>query len=282
VAVSPKEKPSRLELNRAGFAKYKDDVKKRGKPFFPYAMFHDTVMSLVVVLVIIGLAVIWKWTAYGPHHNCADSGILGPCMGAPADPGTTSFVPRPDWYFYFLFYLLRIFKWPESVFLGTVGIPNICLVLLLALPFMDRRRTRKISQRPVAMVAGVLVILSMGVLTWKGATAKEALASEIKQDVPSWIKIENLPPNAVPGAKLFAVAGCTACHTYNGAGGSNLGAPDLTNIGLRNLSVGFHEAHLACPSCVNPGSPMPPFKSLGPKALHELALFLVASKGPQH
>ena len=168
MAVSPKEKPSRLELNRAGFAKYKDDVKKRGKPFFPYAMFHDTVMSLVVVLVIIGLAVIWKWTAYGPHHNCADSGILGPCMGAPADPGTTSFVPRPDWYFYFLFYLLRIFKWPESVFLGTVGIPNICLVLLIMLPFMDRRRTRKISQRPVAMVAGVLVILSMAILDLEG------------------------------------------------------------------------------------------------------------------
>ena len=57
--AAAKEKPSRTELNRAGFAKYKDDVKKRGKPFFPYAMFHDTVMSLVVVLVIIGLAVIW-------------------------------------------------------------------------------------------------------------------------------------------------------------------------------------------------------------------------------
>jgi menaquinol-cytochrome c reductase cytochrome b/c subunit len=279
MAAVQKEKPSRTELNRAGFAKYKDDVKKRGKPFYPYAMFHDTIMSLVVVLVIIGLAVIWKWTAYGPHHNCADSGILGPCMGAPADPGTTSFVPRPDWYFYFLFYLLRIFKWPESVFLGTVGIPNICLVLLLALPFMDRRRTRKISQRPVAMVAGVLVVLSMGVLTWKGATAKEALASEIKLDVPSWIKIENLPPNAVPGAKLFAVAGCTACHTYNGAGGSNLGAPDLTNIGARNLGVQFQIAHLTCPSCVNPGSPMPPFKSLGPERLKQLALFLEASKG---
>ena len=35
---------------RAEFARYKDDVKKRGKPFYPYAMFHDTVMSLVVVL----------------------------------------------------------------------------------------------------------------------------------------------------------------------------------------------------------------------------------------
>jgi menaquinol-cytochrome c reductase cytochrome b/c subunit len=274
------EKPSRTELNRAGFAKYKADVKKRGKPFFPYAMFHDTVMSLVVVLVIIGLAVIWKWTAYGPHHNCADSGILGPCMGAPADPGTTSFVPRPDWYFYFLFYLLRVFKWPESVFLGTVGIPNICLALLIMLPFMDRRRTRKISQRPVAMVAGVLVILSMAILTWKGATAKEALASEIKHDVPSWIKEQNLPPRAWPGAHLFSVAGCTACHTYLGDGSSNLGAPDLSDIGSKNLGVAFHIKHLICPSCVNAGSPMPPFKSLGLKRITQLAIFLNDSKGP--
>jgi mono/diheme cytochrome c family protein len=279
VAAVGKEKPSRAEENRAAFARYKADVKKRGKPFFPYAMFHDTVMSLVVVLVIIGLATVWYWTAYGPHHNCADSGILGPCMGAPADPGTTSFVPRPDWYFYFLFYLLRIFKWPDSVFLGTVGVPNICLVILIALPFLDRRRTRKLSQRPVAMVAGVLVILSMGVLTWKGATAAEALPSEIKQDVPSWIKKENLPPEAVPGANLFAVAGCTACHTYNGAGGSNLGAPDLTDIGSRNLGIDFQIAHLKCPSCVNPGSPMPPFASLGDERLKQLAIFLEASKG---
>ena len=282
MAAVPKEKPSRTDEARAGFARYKDDVKKRGKPFYPYAMFHDTIMSLVVVLVIIGLAVIWKWTSYGPHHNPMDSGILGPSMGAPADPGTTSFVPRPDWYFYFLFYLLRIFKWPESVFLGTVGVPTICLILLIMLPFLDRRRTRKISQRPVAMVAAVLVVLSMAVLTWKGATAQEALASEIKADVPSWIKIENLPPDAVPGAKLFAVAGCTACHTYNGAGGSNLGAPDLTAIGSRNLGISFQIHHLECPSCVNPGSPMPPFKSLGTPRLTELAKFLEASKGPGH
>ena len=274
-----KEKPSRTDEARAGFARYKDDVKKRGKPFYPYAMFHDTIMSLVVVAVIVGLAVIWKWTAYGPHHNCMDSGILGQCMGEPADPGTTSFVPRPDWYFYFLFYLLRIFKWPESVFLGTVGVPNICLVLLIMLPFLDRRRTRKISQRPVAMVAAVLVVLSMAVLTWKGATAKESLPSEIIADVPSWVKTENLPPNAVQGAKLFAVAGCTACHTYLGDGGQNLGAPDLTAEGMRNSQISFQINHLKCPSCVHPGSPMPNFDKLPEEDLIALAHFLVASKG---
>jgi mono/diheme cytochrome c family protein len=131
------------------------------------------------------------------------------------------------------------------------------------------------------MVAAVLTILSMAVLTWKGATAKEALASEVKADVPSWIAKEHLPNDAIPGAHLFSVAGCTACHTYNGAGGSNLGAPDLTAIGSRNLGVAFQIRHLECPSCVNPGSPMPPFKSLGVPRLHQLALFLEASKGGQ-
>ncbi|MGH3025228.1 MAG: hypothetical protein ACRDLR_02130, partial [Gaiellaceae bacterium] len=169
----PAEKPSRVEEARASFARYKSDVKARGKPFYPYAMFHDTVMSLVVVVVIVGLASIWKWTSYGPHHDGTHQGLLGPEYTAPADPGTTSFVPRPDWYFYFLFYLLRIFKWPESVFLGTVGIPTVCLVLLIALPFIDLRRERRLLHRPVAVVAACLTIASMATLTWKGATAKE-------------------------------------------------------------------------------------------------------------
>ena len=53
------------ELNREDFARYKDDVKKEGKPFFPRAIFHDTVMSLIVVSVIVALAAIWYYTADG-------------------------------------------------------------------------------------------------------------------------------------------------------------------------------------------------------------------------
>jgi menaquinol-cytochrome c reductase cytochrome b/c subunit len=121
----------RVERRRAEFAQYKKDVQERGKPFFPYAMFHDTVMSAVVVAVIIGLACVWKWTIPGDHTGTG-AGWLGPLYSDQADPGTISFVPRPDWYFYFLFYLLRIFKWPNSVILGTIGIPTICLILLLA------------------------------------------------------------------------------------------------------------------------------------------------------
>jgi len=278
-ATAPREKPRPVDERRDEFARYKRDVKNHGKPFFPFAMFEDTVMSLVVVCVIVALACIWKWTAWAPHHDPTHQGLLGPEVAPRADPGTVSFVPRPDWYFYFLFYLLRIFKWPATVVLGTVGVPTIALLLLIALPFYDVSRERRIDRRPVAAVGAVLVIISMAVLTWKGATAQEALASEVIAEVPHWIKAQNLPPEAVPGAKLFATAGCTACHTYLGTGSSNLGAPDLTNIGSAGLGVDFQVRHLKCPSCVNPGSPMPKFESLGDERLHQLAVFLEASKG---
>jgi mono/diheme cytochrome c family protein len=100
-----------------------------------------------------------------------------------------------------------------------------------------------------------------------------------KSEVAHWVSVEHLPKQAVPGAALFAAKGCTACHTYAGSGSSNLNAPDLTSIGTRHLGIRFQVAHLKCPSCVNPGSPMPPFGSLGPVRLHRLAVFLEASKG---
>ena len=272
----------RIVERRRVFKQYKEDVKTRGKPFYPFAMLHDTIMSLVVVIVIIVLAIIWKWTVPGDHANTA-SGWLGKLYDTPADPGTFSFVPRPDWYFYFLFYLLRIFKWPATVVLGTVGIPTIALILLISMPFIDLRSERRPLRRPVAMVAAVLVILSMGILTYKGATAKEALGSELIARVPIWAKEQGFEnnPKAVAGAKLFAVVGCASCHTYLGDGGSNLGAPDLSAEGAKNKGIDFQIAHLKCPSCVNSGSPMPSFASQGATNLANLAAFLEASKGPK-
>jgi menaquinol-cytochrome c reductase cytochrome b/c subunit len=263
---------SSVDERRAAFQRYKENVKKRGKPFYPFAMFHDTVMSLVVVSVITGLAIVWKY-----------SSILGPLLGPKADPGTTSFVPRPDWYFYFLFYLLRIFKWPDSVILATVGIPTLLLIILLVLPFVDTRMERRLTRRPVAVVAAVLTVISMGALTYKGATAQEAIASEVKAAIPSWAAQEGFSGNkeALKGANLFAESACVACHTYLGTGSTNLGAPDLSAEGAKNKGIQFQIDHLKCPSCVNPGSPMPPFAALGEDNLRKLATFLEASKGPK-
>jgi menaquinol-cytochrome c reductase cytochrome b/c subunit len=267
----------RVTENRAQFKRYKEDVEREGKPFFPYAMFHDTVMSLVVVSVIVGLAVVWYYDADG-----TEPGFLGPHFTDEADPGTTSFVPRPDWYFYFLFYLLRIFKWPETVVIGTVGIPNIALAILLALPFIDIRRERRLSRRPVAIVAFIIVVLAMGTLTYKGATARDALGSETIASVPEWAEEQGFAGNqeAVEGARLFAVVGCLQCHTYLGEGSSNLGAPDLSDIGSSGRGVPFFERYVSNPSEFG-NTAMPPFIGLGEENVHKIAVFLDASKGPE-
>jgi len=272
----------RIVERRRVFQQYKEDVKERGKPFFPYAMWHDTVMSLVVVCVIVGLAIVWKYSTPGNHIGI-EAGWLGKLYDAPADPGTINFVPRPDWYFYFLFYLLRIFKWPATVVIGTVGLPTVLLVILIAVPFIDTRSERRLSRRPVAIVASILVVVSMGVLTYKGATAKEALGSELLAQVPHWAAQQGFQNNqqAIEGAKLFAVSGCLNCHTYLGNGGHNLGAPDLTAEGAKNKGIDFQVRHLENPAAVNPGSPMPSFAGLGTERLTQLAHFLEASKGPK-
>jgi menaquinol-cytochrome c reductase cytochrome b/c subunit len=264
------------EQNREEFARYKDDVKKEGKAFFPRAMLHDTVMAVVVVLVIIGLAIVWYYDADG-----TEAGILGPWYEDPAEPGTTDFVPRPDWYFYFLFYLLRIFEWPETVFIATVGIPTIALVLLLGLPFYDRRRERRPSRRPVAMVAAVLTVLSMAVLTYKGATAEESLGSQLLADrVPQeWAQEQGFTGNAraEAGAELFAETGCLQCHTYSGFGAGNLGAPELSDVGQAN-DAEFFVRYLSNPAAFG-NTVMGSYSYLGEENLQALGAFLAASDG---
>jgi mono/diheme cytochrome c family protein len=87
-----------------------------------------------------------------------------------------------------------------------------------------------------------------------------------------------LPVRARPGARLFFQSGCLTCHVYAGYGSSNLNAPDLTHEARRERGLAFQIRHLNCPTCTTPGSPMPPFASLGDKWVREIAIFLEASR----
>jgi cytochrome c2 len=140
---------------------------------------------------------------------------------------------------------------------------------------MERRLTR----RPVAVIGAILVILSMGVLTYKGATAKEALASEVVQAVPTWAQKEQFANNqdAIAGAKIFASSGCTACHTYLGTGSSNQGAPDLSAEGTKGHNGDFFMNYIRDPSKFG-NNVMPKF-GFDDQQLSQLAAFLEASKG---
>src|SRR3954467_14628682 len=123
--------------------------KAQGKPFFPYAVAKDSAMAAFVLLVIILMSV-----------------ILGAELGPKADASTTTYVPRPEWYFFFLFELLRVIKPPWLVPLATIGIPTLFMVLLLLLPFYDRNSERRPERRPIATTTGILVIIGMAYLTF--------------------------------------------------------------------------------------------------------------------
>src|ERR671924_872372 len=97
--------------------------------------------------------------------------IFGAELGPKADPTTTTYVPRPEWYFFFLFELLRIVKPPALTPLATIGIPTICMILLILLPFFDRSPERRPERRPVATAAGIFTIAAMAYLTYLGAAA---------------------------------------------------------------------------------------------------------------
>jgi cbb3-type cytochrome oxidase cytochrome c subunit len=149
---------------------------------------------------------------------------------------------------------------------------------------MDARRRRRwiAAGGIVALVAvaTIVVVITGGASSDSpGVGPAGTYSAHTIDDVPRWIHEEQLPPDALNGAKLFAVSGCTTCHTYAGSGTSALHAPDLTAIGSRHLGVDYEVQKLRCPECVTPGSVMPRFDSLGAKRLRQLAVFLEASKG---
>ena len=100
--------------------------------------------------------------------------VLGAELGPKADPTTTTYTPRPEWYFFFLFELLRVIKPPALVPLATIGIPTVCMILLFLLPFYDRNPERRPERRPIATTAGIFTIVAMGYLTYLGAVGRPA------------------------------------------------------------------------------------------------------------
>src|ERR1700755_2187510 len=93
-------------------------LKAKGKPFFPYAVAKDSIMAAITLGIIITMSI-----------------VLGAELGPKADPTTTTYVPRPEWYFFFLFELLRVIKPPTLVPLATIGVPTILMILMILVPF---------------------------------------------------------------------------------------------------------------------------------------------------
>jgi menaquinol-cytochrome c reductase cytochrome b/c subunit len=229
-------------MNRAEKERYLREYelsKKKGKPFFPYAVLKDSTMAFIVLLVVVAMSL-----------------VLGAEQGPKADATTTSYVPRPEWYFFFLFELLRVLKPPELVPLATVGIPTIAMVLLLLLPFYDRNPERRPERRPIATTAGILTIVSMAYLTFLGAEAGS----------PTEIELKAATPQLEAGQEVAAQSGCLACHKF-GNNGNAIG-PDLTQVGNR-----VPREAIARSLDVGPGV-MPSYKDLPKGKFNDLVDYL--------
>jgi hypothetical protein len=218
--------------------------KAKGKPFFPYAVAKDSIMAAIVVLLIAFLSI-----------------LFGAELGPKADPTTTTYVPRPEWYFFFLFELLRVIKPPELTPLATIGIPTICMILIVLLPFVDRSPERRPERRPIAMAAGIFTIAAMAYLTYLGANAGSP--NEIEYQVAAEYE---------PGKLVAAQSGCLACHKI-GENGNDGPGPELTEIG-NILPMAAIERTLE-----NPTPPMPSYRELPAQKKEDLVAFLAQLKG---
>ncbi|MCX6393728.1 MAG: c-type cytochrome [Solirubrobacterales bacterium] len=225
-------------MNRAekeAYLREYGQLKAEGEPFFPYSVAKDSVVAVIVMAIIITMSI-----------------VLGAELGPKADPTSTTYVPRPEWYFFFLFELLKIIKPPELVPLATIGIPTIGLILLFLLPFYDRSAERHPLRRPVATTAGIMVIFAMGYLTYMGAAAGSP--NEIEMEAPSTLA-GAAAVEWEKGKIVVGQSGCLACHKI-GENGNNGPGPELSHIANKL------PAQAIAQTLRNPTSPMPSFKNL--------------------
>lgn len=230
---------------KARVKRHYEELKQQGKSFFPYTIFKDTVAVFVLAVVLMALAA---------GYPAALEEI--------ADPTDTTYNPRPDWYFLFLFQALKFFPGSMEA-VGAIILPTIVIFLLIFLPFMDRGPKRHPLDRPILTGIGVLACGVWAALTIMGARSP-LLNPVVKKD-----------PSVMEGKQLYEKLRCAYCHSINGQGGT-LG-PDLSMVGARR-DHDWMVAHFLNPREVTPGSAMPRLNLL-PAEVDVLTAYLATQGG---
>jgi ubiquinol-cytochrome c reductase cytochrome b subunit len=246
-----------ISFRRSGSAGPWDEAKRNiTGSFWPDQVFKDTIIAIITILIIITLCVFAPKPFYGP-----------------ADPLDSSFTPKPEWNFLFLYQSLKYFHGAlEPV--GVIGVPSFFIVLMLLLPFIDRREERNPKRRPVAMACGVFFVSAIAVLTIIGYFSTPGVAPA----APPPMKIEKaaVPENVKKGEQLFRSVGCGSCHRVNGKGGT-IGL-DLSNEGQRGRSREWLVTQIRNPKAYVPDSIMPAFTSLSDQEVNYIVDYLLYLK----
>jgi ubiquinol-cytochrome c reductase cytochrome b subunit len=239
-------------VRKHGVAPAPGDDSKPLKKFYPEQVYRDTVAIFVafVILFIMAAAV------HVPLERLAD-------------PTDTSYIPRPDWYFLFLFQTLKFFEGPLEV-VGTIVLPSLAIGALILAPFFDRGRLRRVSRRYTAFGVVALALLGWAGLTGAAiATTPKTTSAAIDFSAPTeWLQ---LSPEEMAGIGYFRKENCVSCHSV-GDGAAKVG-PDLANTSIRKSAAWMIE-HFKRPASLVPGSMMPPIQ-LSDSQLNALAAFLL-------
>ena len=235
--------------------------KARGVPFWPNIIAKDIVVATGVVLLLVLLA-----------------SLRGAGLEAPADPTDALYVPRPEWYFLPFFQLLKLVPGSLESF-TAVGVPGLLVLVLLLLPFFDRRSSRSLSRRPIALLSLAGVGAAAALLF--GASARDAPSGPVVPEVGRPLSLVERS-----GRTLFEQQQCGGCHEIKGqsaqakaSGAPN--APALTEIGLQHSTAWIH-SFIEEPTRFHPNSKMPAFgpPTLTHQEIEELAQYLSSLRGP--
>jgi ubiquinol-cytochrome c reductase cytochrome b subunit len=256
-------------VRKHGVAAAPGDIAPKRK-FFPEQVFKDTVGIALAFIVLFVMAIVAKV----PLERLAD-------------PTDTAYIPRPEWYFLFLFQFLKFFKGSLEV-VGSVVLPGVAVLTLFLIPFIDRGPMIRLGKRTFAITFVLLAVIAWTGLTTaavvttpknqESADDTETPATETPEaapaaaaataDLAAW---QRLNPGELTGLGIFKKQGCTGCH--EGAGQKGIG-PDLTRIPAGHRNVAWLVPHFKNPSQIVPGSVMPPVDLPAPD-LNALSLFVL-------
>jgi ubiquinol-cytochrome c reductase cytochrome b subunit len=195
-------------------AEYEKEV-ERGVPFLGDAFLKDAFVSALVVVAVVVLSAI-----VGPK---GPTGATDPALGGAN--------PRPEWPFLWLFALLSLSPPPAETFIMLV-FPVVLIIALFLVPFVSNRGERAPSRRPVAVLSVVVILTTLAILTYEGAT------SPWSPDMTAWsgtavpeALLKDKAPVELAGAEVLQYKQCRNCHALDGKGGHR--GPDLTTVGVR-------------------------------------------------
>lgn len=151
-----------------------------------------------------------------------------PPLGDIADPTNTGFLPVPDWYFLFLYQLLK-YKWAAGPFvvIGIIVVPGLMFGGLMLAPFLDTSKERRPLKRPAATGIMILSLLAVAGLTW---AAEEEHILQLSASAGNAVSDKKVMAVDDKGYELYKQNACIKCHGENLEG---VQGPPLLGVGDR-------------------------------------------------